>query len=142
VFREEGAHLITSFLLSRTVRRGRASECDLPPHVVRSPHRPLVPWNHDDSHSPRAGMPSGGVAYRSHMPNMLALRAFSRAPRSGAYASHHGSRGLAGTGDDRQVTFVPSTSSYLTCIPMTTVTVMLGAVAMESLVMAIGGSDR
>jgi hypothetical protein len=32
-------HLITSFLLSPTTRRGRASECDMPPHVIRSPHR-------------------------------------------------------------------------------------------------------
>jgi 7-cyano-7-deazaguanine synthase len=43
---------------------------------------------------PGRGIPAGGVAHRSHMPNMLALRALPSGRRAGTCARHHASRGL------------------------------------------------
>jgi hypothetical protein len=60
-------------------------------HVV-----PLVPWNRDESHNSRAGHPDwqrcSSVRYTQYL---RSSRLVSRAPRSGIYATHHGSRGLA-----------------------------------------------
>ena len=48
---------------------------------------------------PGRGIPPRGVAPPLHMPNMLGRRSTGRlairAPRSGTYATHHASRGLA-----------------------------------------------
>ena len=51
----------------------------------------------------------------------------------------HLTGGKPASGDDRQVTFVSVYIVLPDVHPMTTVTVMLGAVAMGSLAMAIGG---
>src|ERR671913_2540676 len=63
----------------------------------------LVPWNRDDSHNPRAWHPAwprcSSLTYAQYA---RSSRLANRAPRSGAYASHHGSRGLARLRDGRR----------------------------------------
>jgi hypothetical protein len=56
----------------------------------------LVPWNRDVSHNSRAGHPGwrrcSSLTYAQYA---RSSRLAIRAPRSGPYATHHGSRGLA-----------------------------------------------
>jgi tetratricopeptide (TPR) repeat protein len=64
--------------------------------VASAADESLVPWNRDDSHHSRAGHPvwrrCSSLTYAQYA---RSSRLASRAPRSGPYASHHGSRGLA-----------------------------------------------
>jgi 23S rRNA (cytosine1962-C5)-methyltransferase len=56
----------------------------------------LVPWNRDDSHNSRAGHPGSRRCFSLRYAQYpRSARLAIRAPRSGIYASHHGSRGLA-----------------------------------------------
>ena len=61
-----------------------------------SPAEGLVPWKRDDSHNSRAGHPaSRRCSSLTYAQYARSSRLAIRAPRSGTYASHHASRGLA-----------------------------------------------